>query len=45
MIGLADARAENRRVDMTEPETQTCMECGEPTARSEGDSLVCKECG
>ena len=30
---------------MNEPETQTCIECGEPTARSKGDSLICKECG
>lgn len=30
---------------MNEPETQICIECGEPTARSKGDSLICKECG
>ena len=30
---------------MTESETQICVECGEPTARSKADSLICKECG
>ena len=25
---------------MTESETQICVECGEPTARSKGDSLA-----
>jgi hypothetical protein len=30
---------------MSEVGTQICVECGEPTARSRGDSHFCKECG
>jgi hypothetical protein len=30
---------------MTEPKSEFCVECREPTGRSADDDLICRECG